>query len=60
MNWKSVAKFLGISDQTLYRRRVEFGSVPSFSEISDDDLDKQMQDILKLTPYVGESYVWVA
>ena len=58
MNWKSVAKFLGVSDQTLYRRRVEFGIVSSFSEISDDELDEQIQDILKLTPYVGESYLW--
>ncbi len=58
MNWKSVAKFLGVSDQTLYRRRVEFGIGPSFSEISDNELDERIQEILQLTPYSGESYVW--
>jgi hypothetical protein len=58
MNWKSVAKFLGVSDQTLYRRRVEFGIGPSFSEISDNELDERIQEFLQLTPYSGESYVW--
>lgn len=57
MNWKGIANFLGVSDRTLHRRRVEFGIEESFSEISDADLDQQVQEVLKLTPYSGESYI---
>ena len=57
MNWKSIAEFLGVSARTLSRRRIEFGIEDSFSEITDSDLDKQVQEILQLTPYSGESYI---
>ena len=57
MNWRSIATCLGVSDQTLYRRRIEFGIEDSFTEISEDELDKQIQETLNLTPYSGKSYV---
>lgn len=57
MKWEAIAKFLGISERTLQRRRIEFGIDPTFSEISDTDLDRQITEILQLTPYSGESYV---
>ena len=57
MNWKSIADFLGISERTLHRRRIKFGIEPSFSNISDSDLDQTINAILHLTPYSGESYI---
>ena len=57
MNWKSIATCLGVSDKTLYRRRLEFGVEDSFTEITDEELDKEIQGTLTLTPYSGESFV---
>ena len=60
MNWRSprsIATCLGISDQTLYRRRIVFGVGNNFTEITDEELDRQIQQILNLTPYSGETYV---
>ena len=57
MNWRAISTFLGISEKTLQRRRTEFGIHESFSNISDTDLDRQVTEILQLTPYSGESYV---
>ena len=57
MNWRSVAKVLRISDSTLYRRRLELNVTDTFSLIEDDELDRVIQDILRLTPYSGETYV---
>ena len=39
MNWRSVAKVLGISDSTLYRHRMELNVTDTFSLIEDDELD---------------------
>ena len=57
LTWCSIAELLGVSERTLQRRRIEFGIQPNFSEISDHDLDNHIRDILRLTPYSGESYV---
>ena len=57
MKWRAIATFLGVSEKTLRRRRAEFGFQESFSDISDADLDRQITEILNLTPYSGESYV---
>ena len=51
MNWKSIARFLGISYTTLLRRREEYGIEQSFSDISDDSLDEEIRRILSLTSY---------
>ena len=39
MNWRSIATCLGISEQTLYRRRIEFGVEYIFTDITDEELD---------------------
>ena len=57
MSWKSIAEFLCVSERTLHRRRMEYGIESTFSEISDSDLDQNIQEILQLTPNSGESYV---
>jgi hypothetical protein len=57
MNWQTIANFLGVSERTLHRRRVEYGMESTFSEISDTDLDEQVRAILRLTPYSGETYI---
>jgi len=41
MNWRSTPTCLGISDQTLYRRRIEFGVENNFTEITAEELDMQ-------------------
>ena len=57
MNWKAISIFLGVSERTLFRRREEYGIQPTFSAISDEDLDEQVRQILSLTPYSGDTYV---
>jgi len=57
MNWRSIATCLGIPDQTIYSRRIEFGLENNFTEITDKELDRQIQQTLNLTPYGGETYV---
>ena len=57
MNWQTIANFLGVSERTLHRRRVDYGMESNFSEISDTDLDEQVRAILRLTPYSGETYI---
>lgn len=56
MNWKTIAAFLGASERTLSRRRIEYGIFDSFSEIS-EELDCHVENILHLIPYSGEAYV---
>lgn len=57
MDWKAISRFLGISEKTLQRRRAECGLTANFCTISDSDLDRQVAEILQLTPYSGESYI---
>jgi len=57
MSWRSIATCLGISDQTLYRQRIEFGVENNFTDITDKELERQIQQTLNLTPYSGETYV---
>ena len=57
MNWKQISTFLRVSERTLYRKRIELGVEDGFTEISEEDLDKEVTDTLTLTPYSGESYV---
>ena len=57
MSWCKIAEFLGVSERTLQRRRIDFNISPTFCEISDNDLDAQVREILHLTPNSGESYV---
>lgn len=57
MNWTSIASCLGVSDKTLYRRRLEFGLHDSFVNITNDELDRHVQETLDSTPYSGELYI---
>ena len=57
MNWRAIAKVLRVSDSTLYRRRIEHNIGSTFSQIEDDALDHHVRDILRLTPYSGETYI---
>ena len=57
MAWKDIASCLGVHPRTVYRRRMEFGLEDSFTEISDDALDGEIQDIIRLTPNAGETLI---
>ena len=57
MTWTAIARFISISEKTLYRKRSELGVQEGFSDISDNDLDKEIKHTLALTPYSGEIYV---
>ena len=53
----NIAFFLGVSERTLHGRRIEYGIDANFSVITDDNLDAQIREILRLTLYSGECYV---
>ena len=53
-SWTKVARLLGISRQTLYRRLEEFDISESFTEISSSDLDQLLQEIKAEHPNSGE------
>ena len=57
MNWKNIATFLGVSEKTIYGRRIDFGLPDNFTEITDEELDDVVRNTLRLTPYSGEVYV---
>ena len=57
MQWTARARSLGVSSKTLYRRRHEYGLQDSFSDITNEELEWNVRDILKLTPFSGESYI---
>ena len=43
MTWKSIEEFFGISESPLSRRRIDHGILTSFSEISDEVLDGDIE-----------------
>ncbi len=57
MSWTAIANCLGISTKTLQRRREEYVMCDTYSEISSEELETNVRDILRLTPFSGESYV---
>eukprot|EP00794_Sanderia_malayensis_P017176 gene17176-18905_t len=57
MSWRKIASSLGINERTLLRRRAEFNMLENFSDISDEDLDYHVSEILRLTPFAGESLI---
>ena len=57
LKWCSIAELFGVSEQTLQTQRIEFGIEPSFSEISDHNLDNHIREILQMTIYSGKSYI---
>ena len=50
---EQIARFLGLSDSTLYQRRLELAVEERRSEISDEELDREIREILCLTPHSG-------
>eukprot|EP00794_Sanderia_malayensis_P008328 gene8328-9222_t len=56
-SWVSIAQILGISESTLRRRRGEFGISFDYSDVSDEEFDTIIKNILKRTPNVGETLV---
>ena len=42
MNWRSIAVCLGVSEQTLYRRRIHYGIDNNFTDITEEELDDQI------------------
>ena len=59
--WADIGRILGISERTLRRRRHEFGSPfgvgENFSDVSNDDLDEYVREILEVTPSAGQRLV---
>ena len=64
-SWTKVASTLGVSERTLRRRRAEFGMTISdssgprktYTEISSNDLNTVVKEILDILPDAGETYV---
>lgn len=51
-----IANLLQVSESTIYRRMVRYGlSKREFSDISDEELDKEIGDVIKNFPLCGES-----
>ena len=57
MQWTAIARCLGVSSKTLYRRRLDYGLEDSYSDITNEELEWNIRDILRLTPFSGESYI---
>eukprot|EP00794_Sanderia_malayensis_P021196 gene21196-23278_t len=57
LNWRNIASRLGINERMLMRRRAEYGLMENFLNISDQDVDNHLVNILRPTPYVGETLV---
>ena len=59
--WADIGRILGISDRTLRRRRHEFGLPVGmgehFSDITNDELDVNVREILQATPNAGQRLV---
>ena len=58
--WRKIATFLSVSERTLKRRRQEKGSPmgeQEFDDISDQNLDSVVREILSLSSNSGERMV---
>ena len=61
--WVSIAKLLSVSERTLRRRRIGLGwavGESEFSDISDNDLDEVVRQIVSRTPNAGETMTFRA
>ena len=57
MSWNAITRYLGVSESTIYRRRDDFKIIDSWTDISDEELDSVILDILSNTPGADETYV---
>ena len=57
--WKKIADLLGVSESTLRRRRLMYGMTnleeSSWTQITDFDLNRIVQEIQELTPNIGQA-----
>ena len=57
--WKKIADLIGVSESSLRRRRSIYGMSgngdPSWTQISDNVLEKIVQEIQELTPNIGQA-----
>ena len=54
-SWVNIAKLLHVSTRTLRRRKIELGIDDDFSVISEEELTRTMEEIIKITPNIGQS-----
>ena len=56
LSWEKIAELLGISTKTLSRRRKEFqiNDEESFHSLTDEELVTIMQEIMNVTPGIGQ------
>ncbi len=57
MNWTVIASCLGVSPKTHYTRRIEYGIADTYSDITRQEPEWNIRDILRLTPFSGETYI---
>lgn len=57
MSWTAVSYWLGVSTRTMRRRRREFGMTENFDNISDEQLDAVIRNIISQTPNAGATLV---
>ncbi len=57
MSWSAIGRCLGVSESTIYRRRDEFNILDKWTDMSNEQLDTIIRDILNSTPGAGETYV---
>ncbi len=57
MSWNAIARCLGVSESTIYRRRDEYNITDNWTHMADEGLDNVILDILNNTPGAGETYV---
>ena len=58
MSWEECAEVLFVSRSTLWRRLKEIEYMPTFSDISDDELDAVVENIQHNSPNSGAIMVW--
>lgn len=58
-NWITISRMLSVNIRTLYNYRTQLGLVDygSFTDITNDNLDQLIADIIQQTPGSGETYV---
>ena len=58
MSLKAIASCLGISERTLYRKRLELGiDMNRFTDINDNELERIIRPIVASMPNAGETYI---
>ncbi|XP_026113394.1 uncharacterized protein LOC113091927 [Carassius auratus] len=58
-SWMAISRMLSVNIRTLYNHRRQLGLVDygTFTNISNDDLDRHITEVLQQTPGSGETYI---